>query len=174
MLPVPVLLLSCTVCFISPYPDSLPQLFLRCLLPVFTFRIFPVLSAFFRPLLSRFRLLCFVPFRSLFFPFRQALAFRCSVSLSVPCLFPFSRLISHPFLPVFGTWLSVSFLSSVPVSLPQLFHRCFSFGFLLGDRCLAFPFFRQVLALASHYSASVLPFPTFFPFSPYSGLFRCS
>ena len=41
MLPVPVLLLSFAVCFFSPFPDSLPQLFLRCLPHAFAFGLFP-------------------------------------------------------------------------------------------------------------------------------------
>lgn len=35
------------------------------------------------------------------------------------------HLVSHISFQAFDTWLSVCFLSSFPVSLPQLFHRCF-------------------------------------------------
>ena len=58
----PVLVLSFAVCFLSPFPDSLPRPFLRC----FSFEIFRFPFASFRPLPFRFRLLSplFLPFRS--------------------------------------------------------------------------------------------------------------
>ena len=58
--PVPVL--SFAVCFLSPFPDSLPRPFLRC----FSFEIFRFPFASFRPLPFRLRLLSllFLPFRS--------------------------------------------------------------------------------------------------------------
>ena len=120
----PVLVLGFAVCFLSPFPDSLPQLFLRCLLPAFAFRIFRFPSAFFRPLLLRFRLLSllFLPFRSSHFCLTVAslvLPFRSRFP-GVPIL---SCLISHAFFPGFRTQLSDGFLSSFPASLPQLFHR---------------------------------------------------
>ena len=87
--PVPVL--SFSVCFLSPFPDSLPQLFLRCLLPAFAFRIFRSRSAFFRPLPVLFRLLSStaLPFSSLsgFASQRLSGAHRF---LSSPLSFPFS------------------------------------------------------------------------------------
>ena len=46
----PVLILSSPVCFLSPRSASLPQLFHKCLLPTFAFRIFRFPSASFRPL----------------------------------------------------------------------------------------------------------------------------
>ena len=61
---------------------------------------------------------------------------------------------------ILSTQLSVCFLSYFPVSLPQLFHRCFPFGSLLWDQRLAFTHLSTASALASHYSASVLPFPS--------------
>ena len=57
------------VCFLSPFPDSLPQLFLRCFPCALAFGLFPFPSAFFRPLLFRFRLLSLCFFLSSFFPF---------------------------------------------------------------------------------------------------------
>ena len=59
-LPVPVL--SFAVCFLSPFPDSLPRPFLRC----FSFEIFRFPSASFRPLTFSFQLLSplLLPFRS--------------------------------------------------------------------------------------------------------------
>ena len=66
VLSIPFSVLSFAVCFLSPFPDSLPRPFLRCSLPAFTFRVFRFPSASFRPLLFRFRLLSplFLPFRS--------------------------------------------------------------------------------------------------------------
>ena len=64
--PVPVL--GVPVCFLLPYPDSLPQLFLRCLLPAFAFRIFRFPSDSFRPLPFRFRLLSATVLPFLFSP----------------------------------------------------------------------------------------------------------
>ena len=62
-----------------------------------------------------------------------------------------SCLISHAFLHGFDTWLSVCFLSSFPVSLPQLFHRCFPLStflrpFLCRDFLLAFSFLSSASA----------------------------
>ena len=93
-----------------------------------------------------------------------------------------------PSFPVLRTRLSVCFLSSLPVSLPQPFHRCFPslplslVRFFSGLFCLLSAFFRP-LQPASDYSAfcaffSLLPvFPwqrflrCFFPLP--SGLFPC-
>ena len=92
--------------------------------------------------------------------------------------------------PVLRTRLSVCFLSSFPVSLPQPFHRCFP-SFLLplvrfssGLFCSPSAFFRLLL-LASDYSAfrsffsllPVLPCRRFLrcspvPFVPFAFLFR--
>ena len=55
-----------------------------------------------------------------------------------------SSLVSRAFRPILSTLLSVCFLSSFPASLPQPFHRCFPFGFLLRDRCLTSAFFRPL------------------------------
>ena len=85
------------------------------------------------------------------------------------------RLVSHASFPVSGTWLSVCFLSSFPVSLPQPFHRCFpsfplSFVHFSSGLSACFPlsFVRFSLLLTTQPSA--LSFP-FFPFSPGSGSF---
>ena len=80
--------LSFPVCFLSPFPDSLPQLFLRCLLPAFAFRIFRFPSAFFRPLPVCFRLLSLSVFPSFSSRFRLTVGFPGAlVPLSLP-LFP--------------------------------------------------------------------------------------
>ena len=77
-------------------------------------------------------------------------------------------LISRAFFPVLCTWLSVSFLSSYPASLPQLLHRC-----LLGSFPFRFPlfsifpffsaFFRPLLfrfrLLSFRFFFSLLPCP---------------
>ena len=120
--PVPVL--SIAVCFLSPFPDSLPQLFLRCLLPTLAFRIFRFPSASFRPLLLCFRLLGLPVFHSVLPASALQLAFPVLRFRSRFPSFPFlSGLISHAFLPVLSTRLSVGLLSSCPASLPQPFHR---------------------------------------------------
>ena len=59
------------------------------------------------------------------------------------------HLVSHISFQVSGTWLSVCFLSSFPVSLPQLFHRCFPLStslrlFLCRDCLRAFHFLSSV------------------------------
>ena len=85
------------------------------------------------------------------------------------------RLVSRASFPVSGTWLSVCFFSSLPVSLPQLFHRCFpSIRFLSStsfpgfSACFPLSFVPFSLLLTTQPSA--LSFP-FFPFSPGSGSF---
>ena len=83
------------------------------------------------------------------------------------------RLVSHASFPVFGTRLSVCFLSSFPASLPQPFHRCFP-SFLLSFVCFSsglsacFPFSFVHFCLLLTTQPSALSFP-FFPFSPGSG-----
>ena len=108
-----------------------------------------------------FSVLPSVPFRSLPLPFRLlSLCFFLSAlrTLRLTAGFPSRlRFLSSPslfpdlhgwfpvrFPPVLLTQLSVRFLSSFPASLPQLFHRCFPFGFLLRDRCLTSAFFRPL------------------------------
>ena len=56
-----------------------------------------------------------------------------------------SCLVSRAFRPILSTLLSVCFLSLFPVSLPQLFHRCFPFRSLLWVQCLTSAFFRPLL-----------------------------
>ena len=120
--------------FLSPFPDSLPQLFLRCLPCAFAFGLSPS---------DPLPFVCFssgsgysasvssFPFSS---PLRLTAAFSGAASppfgfLAFPLPFhPVSR-VSLPFL---STRLSVCFLSSFPVSLPQLFHRCFPFALAFG------------------------------------------
>ena len=73
---------------------------------------------------------------------------------------------------VLRTRLSVCFLSSLPVSLPQLFHRCFPFAFAFGLSPFdPFPFVR--FSSGSYYSASVSSFPLSSRFPLTAGLLRC-
>ena len=132
--------------------------------------IFRFPSASFRPLLLRFQLLSllFLPFRS----FRFCLTVASPVPRSRFRSFGFlllSCLISHAFLPDFRTWLSVGFLSSFPVSLPQLFHWCSPFSFPPAF-VLCFAFFRPLCFRLLTTQLSALSFP-FLPFSPGSGSF---
>ena len=119
-----------SVCFLSSFLASLPQPFRKCLHDADPkryrrFSIFPFLSAFFRPLHFRFRLLSFLFLPFLFFTASPLSGF--SVAGFPPFgFFPFPvplRLVSRALLSILSTWLSVCFLSSYPVSLPQLFHR---------------------------------------------------
>ena len=135
----------------------------------FRFRSFPFRFAFFRPLYFRFRLLSLCFFLSSFFP--SSSHSDLSGAASLPFGFLAFPLPLHPVscasLPLLRTRLSVCFLSSFPVSLPQLLSRCFPyapfpfvhFAFGLSPRSA---FFRP-LSLGSDYSAFRLSFP-FFPF----------
>ena len=146
-----VLVLRLTVCFLSSFPDSLPQLFLRCLLQTFVFHIFRFASIFFRPFLLL--LPTTQPSVSLF-PFLLILPH--SGCLSVRFHFRFnvfpiiSYLISHVFFPGSRTRLTDGFLSFYPASLPQLFHRWFPL-IPLRDKCLTFHFLSSISVLALHY-----------------------
>ena len=104
--PVPVL--SFAVCFLSPFPDSLPQLFLRCLPSDLSSGIFRSASASFRPLLLPFRLLS--PLLLPFCPLAVSPHSRLFVQarfLSSPSLFPFI----HGWFPIrFVRFCLLSFL----------------------------------------------------------------
>ena len=165
--------LGFAVCFPSPFPASLPQLFHRCLPSAF-FRPLSVFSSsgplsFVRfPSVSGYSAFCF--FLSVLFTalphsgfsvaplLLSLLRFSLSVPPGFPC-FPFSS----------RTWLSVGFLSSFPVSLPQLFHWCSPFSFPPAF-VLCFAFFRPLCFRLLTTQLSALSFP-FFPFSPGSGSF---
>ena len=158
--------LSFPVCFLSPFPDSLPQLFLRCLLSHFQFPFrflssssvplpatqldcssFPpssrlCLTAAFPVRFGSFRHLCFSPSVLSGFPFISSgsayLAF---------CWFPFV-------LPCFA-----------PAAVPQVIPFWISPPGPAHD----FHILSSASILASHYSAFVSSFPLF-PFSPHNGL----
>ena len=117
----PILRTWLSVSFLSPFPDSLPQLFLRCLPYALAFGLSPSFSVSFRPLLFRFWLLSFLFLPFLFLPGSASqLLPQCDVSVFPLPFHPVSR----DSLPFLRTRLSVCFLSSLPASLPQLFHRC--------------------------------------------------
>ena len=174
----PVLRTRLSVCFFSPFPDSLPQLFLRCFPfalafglsasgPI-TFVLFPSASSYLAsvssfPISSRFPL--------------TAGLLRCALSALASLAFPvLSNPVSRVVFPGFRTRLSVCFLSSFPASLPQLFHRCFPFSaffrpLLFGLFCLLSTFFRP-FQLASDYSA-FCSFFSLLPVFPWQRFLRC-
>ena len=116
---VPVL--SSTVRFLSPFPDSLPQPFHRCLpssplsLVRFSSGLFHFLLAFFRPLAFRFQLLSLLLFLSSSSRFCLAAAFPVPRLRSRFLGFPFlSGLVSRAFLPGFCTQLYCWFPFALP------------------------------------------------------------
>ena len=119
----PVLVLGLTVCFLSLFLDSLPQPFLKCLLPV-SFPYFPLLFRFLSS--ASVSLPATQPSVSLF-PFFLILPHSGCLSARIHFrfyVFPvLSCLISYAFLSGSRTRLTDGFLSFFPVSLPQLFHR---------------------------------------------------
>ena len=156
--------------FVSFHPSLIrfPQLFLRCFPYALALGIFRFPSASFRPLLFRLRLLSL-----LFLPFRTS---RLRLTVASPVRRFHSRFhgfprSSRPGFPCLAsgsrTRLAVCFLSSLPASLPQLFHRCFPSAFASGLFRLPSGFFRP-LRPASDYSAIRLSFPLF-PISPDGG-----
>ena len=79
------------------------------------------------------------------------------------------------FLRFFSTWLPVCFLSSFPVSLPQLFHRCSPFSVLrlpLGV-FLALAFISSGSRLGFNYSAFCFFF-SLLPVFPSQRFLRCA
>ena len=138
------------VCFLSPFPDSLPTAVPQVLPFCFRFRAFPLLFRFLSspssPPPATWPL--FLPFRFLPVSASQWLL-RCALSALASSAFPFLlRPVSRASFPGSRTRLPVRFLSSFPVSLPQLFHRCFpSFPLSLLFRAFPFPsgFFRPLL-----------------------------
>ena len=155
--------------FLSPFPDSLPQLFLRCFPYAFAFGLFPF---------DRLSFVCFSSgsgYSASVSSFPLSSRLRLTVASPVLPLTPFGFLafplpvhpVSRASLPFLSTQLSVCFLSSFPVSLPQPFLRCFphALAFGLSPRLLL-SFVRFCSLLTTQPSA--LSFP-FFPFSPGSG-----
>ena len=156
----PVLVLSFAVCFLSPFPDSLPQLFLRCLLPAFAFRIFRVPSASFRPLPLRFRLLS-----PLLLPFRSSRLCLTVASSVLPLRFRFPG-FPHSFLPDFScilSWFPYSafcwFPFVLPCFAPAAVPQVIPFQISPPGPTPDFRFLSSASVVAPHYSASVSSFP---------------
>ena len=159
--------------FISPFPDSLPQLFLRCLPCAFAFGLFPFLPLSFvrfssgsgySASVSSFPLLPCSASQLLFRCYLSAFPaswFSTSVPPSFPCfpsVFKYSAFCLFPFiLPSFA-----------PTAVPPVLPLCSRFrAFPLLP--LSFVRFHSVLTT----QPSVLSFP-FFPFSPDGGSFGAS
>ena len=151
-----VLVLRLTVCFFSPFPDSLPQLFLRCLLPDFSFRIFHFPLVFFRPLQFNFRLLSF-----LFLPFCSSRFYLTAVFTMHPFHFRFQDfpvtfcLISHASLHGSLTWHYWWFPFALPWFTPAAVPQVIPFWISSLGPMHNFRFLSSTSALASHYLASV-------------------
>ena len=169
-----VVVLGFAVCFLSSCPASLPQPFHRCLPSAFASGLFPFPPVSFVPLGSGsdYSARCSsVPF-FLASPHQRLL--QCPVPpLGFPVFHLLLRPVSRASFPVSGTWLPVCFLSSLPASLPQLFHRCFPsvplslVRFASGlSACLLLSFVCFGLLLTTQPSA--LSFPLF-PCSPVGG-----
>ena len=142
----PVLRTRLSVCFLSSFLDSLPQPFLKCLPCAFAFGLSPSFPFSFVHFFSGSSYSAFCFFLSFSSPLCLAVALSGAASLSFDFLalpLPF-HLVSHASLSFLNTQLSVCFLSSFPVSLPQPFHWCFPFGSLLGDQCLTSAFLRPL------------------------------
>ena len=164
----PVFVLGFAVCFLSPYPDSLPQLFLRCFPLALAFGLFRFLSGSFRPLTFRLRLLGLCFFLSALLRFASQWLLRCSAPAHASSVFPvLPSPVSRAFVSGSRTRLPVRFLSSFPVSLPQPFHRCFPYAFAFGLSPRS-NFLSSVLRSVLTTQPSALSFP-FFPFSPGGG-----
>ena len=169
----PVLSTRLSVRFRSPFPDSLPTAVPQVLTLCSRFRYFPLplrfLSSALVPPPATWPSVSSVPF------FLDSPLSGFSSASVLPFGFPVFHLlfclVSHASFPVFGTWLSVRFLSSYPVSLPQPFHRCFPRAFAFGLFCLLSAFFRP-LQPASDYSAFCSVF-SLLPVLPWQRFLRC-
>ena len=160
--------LGFAVCFLSSCPASLPQPFHRCLPSAFASGLFPSVPLPF----VRFSSGSDYSARCSSVPFFLASPHQRLLQCPAPPLgFPVFHLLLRPVsrasFPASGTWLPVCFLSSLPASLPQLFHRCFPSALASGlSACLPLDDLRFGLLLTTQPSA--LSFPLF-PFSPVSG-----
>jgi len=161
--PVPsfqVSVLSSTVGFLSPFPDSLPQLFLRCLPCAFAFGLSPSFPLSFvcffsgsgySASVSSFPLSS-CPCLTVACPVLPLCLAASLLSPFFPAWFPVSS------FPVLRTRLSVCFLSSLPVSLPQLLSRCFPYAFAFGlSPCFPLSFVRFCSVLTTQLSVFLFP-----------------
>ena len=126
--------------FLSPFPDSLPQLFLRCLPCAFAFGLSPSVPLSFVRFSSGSGYSAFCFFLSSSSPLRLSAACRVlPLCLSASLLFPvLSDLISHVFFPgsSYSAFCLFPFIppgfapTAVPPVLPFCFHfRAFSLAF---------------------------------------------
>ena len=141
--PVPVL--GFAVRFLSSFPDSLPQLFLRCLPSTFVSGLFPVHSTFFRLFLSRFRLLSLCFFLSVLPGSASQWLSRFTIPLSLPRFLPSALPDLSCFASGFSYSASCLFLFALPcfapTAVPQVLTFCFRFR--------SFPFRFRILSSAS-------------------------
>ena len=168
----PVSVLSPTVCFLLPFPDSLPQPFLRCLLPAFAFRIFRFPSALFRllsvPLPATRPSVSSVPF----FPALPHSGFPGAPSpLSLPGL-PHSFLPGFPCILSWFPYLAFCWFPFVlPCFAPAAVPQVIPFQISPPGPVLDFRFFQSF-----HFSISLLSlcffFSLFFLILPHSGFLR--
>ena len=165
-----VLVLGFADGFLSPFPDSLPQLFLRCLPRAFAFGLFPSNLLIFRPLLFRFWLLGLCFFLSSFFPFPPNIG-SSSVhpSALASLVFPvLPDLISHVFFPGSSYSASCSFPfvppGFAPTAVPPVLPFCSRFRALPFQSAFFRPLLFRFLLLSLCFFLS-----SFFPPSPHSG-----
>ena len=157
------------VCFLSPFPDSLPQLFLRCLPSALASGIsvpLPLPFGLFR-FPSGYSALCF--FLSALWPFASQLALRPGPVPYVPFASPrLPRLVSRP-LPS-GSAYSVlcSFPFVLPCFAPTAVPQVLPFWISPPGSVPDFRFLSSASIVASHYSAYCSSFPHF-PVPPHSG-----
>lgn len=125
MLSFPVLSTRLSVCFLSPFLASLPQLFHECLPCAFAFGLFPFHPVSFVPFCSGSDYSAFLFFRSVLPGSALQLPSRCC-----PLRFRFAgfplpfRPVSRASLPIIVLGFSAGFLSSFPVPLPQPLSWC--------------------------------------------------
>ena len=141
------------VCFLSPFPDSLPQLFLRCFPYAFAFGLSPSDPLPFVRFSSGSGYSASassVPF--FLIPPRSGFLSASVLPFGLPALCFLFRLVSRASFPASGTWLSVCFLSSFPASLPQLLTPVLPF-FSASSRPLHFRAFLLAFRFLSSASA---------------------
>ena len=156
----PVLRTRLPVCFLSPFLDSLPQPFLKCLPCAFAFGLFPSdLLSFVRSSSGSGYLASVSSFPLSSLPCLTVGFFSFSVPLSLPCFSP-------SFQPGFPCFLSGSkysafclFPFALPGFAPTAVPPVLPFWISPLGSTLSFHFLSSASALASHYSASVSSFP---------------
>ena len=157
--PVPVL--SLAVCFLSPFPDSLPQLFLRCLPSALASGIFR--SASVSLSVPSASLPATQPSASSFLPSGRSasqLALRPGSVPYVPFASPLHpRLVSRPLPFRFAYSAFCSFPFVLPCFAPTAVPQVLPFWISPPGSVPDFHFLSSASIVASHYSASVSSFP---------------